>query len=267
MPTLWTFGDSYGVHLIDKPEVVNDWFWTYDVANQLNCLRYGNLCQMGVSNSYIQHTIQEHSDQIKSEDYVIIVSTSSTRRWLIEDKPYISNFYAGKIEQLVDSETFKAINYYIKHLINSKEDHLNMHSFLGWVHYMSDKHNWNVIVIPGFEYDSYPVSHKYTVNGSLMEVCFNEFATTGDCNWYYDNFCKGRDMRSGHMTKDNHTILANKIVDTFTNNTVLDLKNGFNKKIISRKTIDSLADQLPGILTPSDITSPYVNAHSKLYIK
>ena len=265
MSKIWTFGDSYGVHLTHDTNIVNEWFWAYDVAKQLRCDDYINYAQMGISNDYTQHTIQEHLDEIAQDDYVIIISTAISRRWFIESLPYFSNFYINNLKEAVGQDVVNAIKQYLTHLYNPKDEKLNFHRFLGWIHYITDKHNLNVIVIPGFESETYPISHKYTVTGSLYTVCYNEFVTTGDRIWYYDDYCKGRDKRSGHMSKDNHKTLADKIVNTLQNNAPLDLSTGFQEKLISIKTIDLITDQFPSF-EQTNAPHTYVS-HNKLSMK
>jgi hypothetical protein len=159
----------------------------------------------------------------------------------------MSNFYVDNIHEHFSKNQIDALTYYTKYLHNPEMDIINLHRFLGWLHYIGDKRKWNMLVLPGFESDGYPISHQYDVEGSLYDVCYGEFATMLDSEWYYKNYCEGRDKRSGHLLKSNHAILADKIYDTFTNKSRLSLSDGFVKGVISEKNISAIQDQLPEI--------------------
>jgi hypothetical protein len=245
MSKLWVFADSYGVHIEQKPEATNKWFWAYELAKKLKCDYYHNYSQMGVSNDYIQYMIMEREKEISPDDYVIVISTSLMRKWFIKDKPWVGNFYVNNVQQNTSIEFASAVRHYITHLYNEEAEKINFHQFLGWLHYTSDKHRWNMLVITGFEEQGYPISHRYQVIGSLFDICKNEFSTQEDLKWFYDVHGKGRDKRSGHLLRMNHEILCQKIFDTYTDNLPLDLNQGFNKNIISRNNINELVDQFP----------------------
>lgn len=245
MSKLWVFGDSYGVHIAQDPNSITPWFWAYELAKKLKCEKYENHCQMGVSNEYIHYMIKEHEDQIEKDDYVIVITTSILRKWFFEDRPFISNFYINNFNENVSREEFESVRRYVVHLNNPNLNNIYFENFLGWLHFKSITKNWNMIIIPGFEFEEFPISHKYTVNGSLIDVCSNEFYSEEDTKWFYDVYSKGRDARAGHLIKDNHKILCNKVYNTFINNDILDLKNGFFKKVIKKDKQNFLEDQVP----------------------
>jgi hypothetical protein len=241
---LWVFGDSYGVHLYEDPKKKTEWFWAYQLAKQLGCSEYINRSGMGVGNEYIQYQINQQSKSIKPEDYVIVISSSMSRQWLIYDSPHLSNFHVGNLQKIIPRETYEAIRMYATHLMFDERNCLQFAAMLGWVHYMTDKHNWNTIVVPGFENKGFPVNHKYNVHGSLFDICYDEFKTSKDEVWFYNDFCKTRDNRAGHIIKNNHYILTEKLVDTLTNGTDLRLDQGFEKNCISKDNVNFLTGQL-----------------------
>lgn len=245
MSNLWVFADSYGVHIEQNSQAYNDWFWAFQLAKKLNCENYFNLSQMGVSNDYIQSLIMENESKISSNDYVIVISTSIYRKWFIKDKPWISNLAVNNLLEHTNKNFVAAVHDYYKFLYNPTIDNLNFHKYLGWIHYMTQKNNWNLIIIPGFEEKGFPVSGKYNVIGSLYDVCYKEFTNEHEKNWYYDVHCRGRDKRSGHLLKVNHNILCDKIYNTFVNDSKLDLNNGFKTNIISKSTINHIDNQFP----------------------
>lgn len=247
MKKLWVFGDSYGVHIAQDPKKITPWFWAYELAKKLNCDQYENHCQMGVSNEYIHKCIRDHKDEIGTEDYVIVITTSILRKWFFKNKPFISNFYIDNFNENVTKDEFESVRRYVVHLNNPELNNIYFEDYLGWLHYMSRKNNWNMLVLPGFEADGYPISDRYTVKGTLINVCSDEFSTNDASQWFYSSFSNGRDRRAGHLLKDNHNILCNKIYNTFQKNDELDLTNGFIKKTITENSEEYLINQVPDL--------------------
>lgn len=239
MSKLWVFGDSYGVPLSNS---IN-WFWADQVKNELNCVEHVNRCVLGAANEFTQYCIMREESNISPEDYVIVISTSIDRKWFFRTAPYAGNFFCSNLEEMVGKPSAKAVEQYVLHLMNPDMIYVNFHQFLGWVHYVTDKNKWNLLVVPGFESDGFPISHNYEVKGSLFDVCENEFQSDSDNLWYYKDFCRGRDNRAGHLIKDNHSVLAKKITETFNKGKPLDLTNGFQTKIISKQNINLIQNQ------------------------
>ena len=92
MSKIWIFGDSYGTHLANNNQKITPWFWAYSLGKRLNCTEYKNFSQWGVGNDYIHHEIDLHAEEISPQDYVIVITSSSSREWLIEEQPTFSNF-------------------------------------------------------------------------------------------------------------------------------------------------------------------------------
>lgn len=244
MSTLWIFGDSYGAPLSNDDSVHHPWVWHIRLARQLGCSKYRNECQHGVSNEYIQYKISQNAKDIKSEDTVVIISTSITRRWFIYDKPQISNFLQlMNLSDFMDKSHENAVKLYYSELAHYDHFSLDFQRFLGWIHYMSDKNQWNALVIPGFEEEGFPVSHQYTVQGSLFDVSSKEFDSIDTRDWFYSKYCKGYDKRAGHLIKDNHEILSNKIFNTLTSSVPLDLSSEFKTNIITKDNIPAIQHQ------------------------
>lgn len=252
MKKLWLFGDSYGVHIAQDPTSITPWFWAYDLAKKLKCDQYENHCQMGVSNEYIHYMIKKYENDISKNDYVIVITTSILRKWFFENRPFISNFYINNFNENVSGEEFESVRRYVLYLNNPNLNNIYFENFLGWLHFKSVKNEWNLLVLPGFESEGFPISYKYNVNGSLIDVCLNEFSSDDDATWFYDVYCQGRDVRAGHLIKDNHKILCNKIYETFTGKKKLDLKSGFFEKVIKRDNQDFLKEQIPKNLNLSN---------------
>lgn len=102
------------------------------------------------------------------------------------------------------------------------------------VHYIAEKNNINLLILPGFEEYGFPVSGKYAVTGSLFDVCINEIKGKHYNHWYkfISDKHKGVDPRSGHLSDENHIILSKKIYDTFKNNKPLNLGSDFREDFV-----------------------------------
>ena len=257
MANLWIFGDSYGIGLRHDPikkvseltaedMIKNQWVWPVALSKKLNCSKLYNYCMSGCSNDYIFYRLLENQSKIQKDDYVVIISTSIERKWFLEKFPEVANFYTNNILPLVKKEIFEAITQYLLHLDNPISKKLDFYRTLAAIHHLTDLHDWNLLIIPGFEEEGYPISHKYQVTGSLYDICFKEFHSQEDTDWFYNIFSKHCDKRFGHLSKFHHEILLKKLVDTFTNNAKLDLTSGFREKFISKQSIDEYEKtQLP----------------------
>jgi len=79
------------------------------------------------------------------------------------------------------------------------------------------------------------------VLGSLKRVSNNELLHTKDFdNIMNDDDCwKGIDKRRNHLSRENHKILANKLIDSLVNNVDLDLTTGFDQAFITKDNCNS----------------------------
>lgn len=249
MSTLWVFGDSYGTHVAQDPNQIQEWVWSYALGKKLKCTKYANYSQLGVNNDFIHSKIIEQQENIKSEDYVIVISTSLSRKWFFKNIPWLSNiFNTNNLDKILDRNSINALYAYVKHLYNPFCDSLHFHQFLGWIHYMTNKNSWNLIVVPGFEEEGYPISNLYQVKGSLYDICYSEFVDEKAQKWFYEEYSNGRDKRAGHLLKCNHEILSEKLYNTFTKKESLDLSTGFYQKIISKENIHLYENQLSNVV-------------------
>lgn len=251
MTTLWIFGDSYGVglkHLRNSKKITsfedkdyhnNPWIWFYNLGKKLKCENTINLSMPGCSNDYIFHKLLENRHKITQTDYVIVVSTSVKRKWFLKNNPELSNFYTNNFMKLAGKEVSDAVGKYLLYLDNPILIDLDFHKTLMAIHYLTDYHDWNLIVIPGFEEKTFPISHRYRVTGSLFDVCMKEFQTKNEEDWFYKQYCYGADKRPGHISKRNHEILTDKLVDCLINGSLLDLTSGFFEKFITKDDIET----------------------------
>jgi hypothetical protein len=82
---------------------------------------------------------------------------------------------------------------------------------------------------------------KSKVLGSLKRVSYNELSEIKDADAIMndDDGWAGFDKRRNHMSRANHKILANKLIDSLVNNVDLDLTTGFDQAFITKDNCNS----------------------------
>ena len=81
--------------------------------------------------------------------------------------------------------------------------------------------------MPGF--DEFP-----GYNSTLNYICEKEFADVESIKLFYQ---ETSDRRFNHLSGNNHQILADKIVQFYDNNVIVDLANGFETDIYTVNNI------------------------------
>jgi hypothetical protein len=141
--------------------------------------------------------------------------------------------------------------------------HTEQCSLYAMINHLRQKHNVKILVVQGFEpplFDWWRKEHdeatknmikqnidmipnpnagsSWDVDGYLNKASFDEFngVTEEERQKTRDNYFRrvwgsGSDARPGHLSVENHSILADKLYQTIVNNTQLDLNNGFVKGI------------------------------------
>ena len=89
--------------------------------------------------------------------------------------------------------------------------------------------NFKLCVIPAFE-----TTPLHSAFGSLNGVCNGEFVDHKLRDYFY-NVSSWDDRRICHMTKSNHTVLAQKIADHYATGEIINLDDGFVKHIYKTK--------------------------------
>lgn len=231
MKKLWIFGDSYAVsHKGDYTD-----HWASSLAQKLDCRKLEIQAHNGAANEWIFFQFREHLTQISSDDYVVFISTQVNRRWFFTDDVGSSNYAIKNLNtNNLSNEKKVALKYYMTYLDNDLMNSIIFDNMCNAVHYISEKNNLNLLILPGFEERGYPISGKYTVIGSLFDVCVNEI--NGKHVDYWSDFIskthKGLDPRVGHLSWDNHNTLSEKIADTFLERKVLNLEQGFKEDFL-----------------------------------
>ena len=221
---IWFFGDSYST-----PPVKDSNLWQYKInwmsqlaSNLSTDAKY--VSSYGVANEWILHNFIENQINFKDNDYIIVQTTSSHRRWFFEDRPQLGNFYGSNIEQHIRKEENNSLKKYLEFLYHEKQDTIFYKSTIYSLFYLAGKmSNVKIFILPG--------AHGCPgVNGDLTnDVCDREFSSIDCRNKFYKKY--NCDPRPNHMSEKNHEILATKITEYFNNNKQLDLSSGFQYNI------------------------------------
>jgi hypothetical protein len=229
MSKLWVFGDSYAEL---SPDQIH---WSELLSNQLDCNDMEVHSHHGAANEWIYFQFVEQLPKISSDDFVVIVSTQINRRWFFMNDVGTSNFKLHKStdNNLSPSENL-ALEYYTNHLDNTLLASILFETFCNAIHYVAEKNNINLLILPGFEERDFPLSGKYNIHGSLFDICKNEVkGNSWDAWWEYIAIThQGKDPRCGHLSLVNHEILSDKLFNTFTRGELLELESDFKREIV-----------------------------------
>lgn len=231
MKTLWVYGDSFAV------DWGADWSWHRLVAQGLEVERAVNQTQAGCANTYSLSKFK--ADPHEPTDIVIFCVTESTRHWFVKEQPELANYRT--INQSSISFAYRnaypvqheAIMSYYHHLQNTYLDDLARECQVSWLFDQGKQREIKMLVVPSFPLADlkYPKGETQ-FNGSLDTVCMNEFETYQDqLEWYN----QGVDSRANHLVRDNHEILAAKIIAAVREGIDVDLNEGFKSKFLRSK--------------------------------
>jgi hypothetical protein len=247
---LWVFGDSF-THDIKNMETSNVYRkevglfppfqplennWVNIVSEKLTgTVEHENFSMAGCANEFIYDRLYSNIPKFKEGDYVLVSLTASNRRWLVERCPQLANWSNCRFEpNLPDSVTKDenaAILQYGKYL-HSDTAAAAIYTAIFWATVNIAQHVANLgvkfLILPGFE-------KLDPIKGTLSQACFEEFDNETTLNEYYK---KTTDSRWNHFSEVNHKVLANKVIDYFTDvDHNIDLTVGFEKNIYTKDNI------------------------------
>jgi len=231
---LYIFGDSFSVSkeyfvttpiyknnqsLIEQQGLVS---WIDVVSNNLNT-EVENYSTIGAGNEWIMNLVlNKFGTSISDNDYVIVQLSASNRRWFFNDRPHLGNFHNTVFGDAVSKSEQKAVDYYGKYLWNETADAVNLNLTLLALKHIALNTKAKVLVIAAF-------NEILGVKGCLNKACFEEFNDQDLISAYYREH--GGDLRLNHLSKDNHIILADQVINFFTQGTMVDFDNKFIKNI------------------------------------
>lgn len=218
MSKLWVFGDSFtneeNYHLNFKNS--SDWCWTRSLAKKLGCDELRVCGTHGVGNEFIWYMISESKTKINPDDYVVVVTSSITRRWIFEQYPNYSNIlglHSDGMLKLTRKQKKSLTNFVNDIFIDNSNivGHMHLELVLHWIYQTAQWRNWrNFFIIAGFE--SQPL---HSVDLSLSDLEMSEFGYQPEWKQdFLDSGCK-IDKRLMHLSKDNHLWLSEKIYQWF----------------------------------------------------
>jgi len=218
--SLWLFGDSFSA----QPNIECDFaVWPELVARHFKLPHYWNWARMGCANDFIFQEFTSRIPEMKEGDFVIIQPTSPHRQWFFED-PEVGNYLIQDLEKYVTADQKKAVDQYIKHLQSDKLDNIRYTQFgLALERVCAMTPHLRILVLPAF----YEVPG---IVGHLTGISDGEHANLSPdaiTKWYKDN--NGLDPRVMHLSKQNHTILADKIIDFYETGKSIDLTTDFEQ--------------------------------------
>jgi hypothetical protein len=216
---MWMFGDSFVSPLNANydEDYHPDWTWTKQLATKLN-LQTRIIAQPGISNQWISHEIINFYDEMEIGDTVVIVTTELNRNWLFFEKPSLSNLYMWGLSEFVGEKQFKIIEAYASEFYK-QQGLLNVLHYEWFLHWCRSKLSSKVrlCLLPGF--DTTDIHDTTDSSLALKDIDEQEFEQLMDKPVV--------DKRMNHMSKENHTILADKVYKFLTENEKIDLSTDF----------------------------------------
>ena len=218
--SLWLFGDSFSA----QPNVECDFIvWPELIARHFKLPHYWNWARMGCANDFIFHEFTSRIPEMKEGDFVIVQPTSPHRQWFFED-PEVGNYLIQDLGKYITADQKKAVDLYIRHLQSDRLDNLRYTQFgLALERVCAMVPHLRILVLPAF-YEMPGVTGHLTGISDSEHADLSPEAVT---KWYKDN--NGNDPRVMHLSKQNHPILAQKIIEFYETGKNIDLTTGFEQ--------------------------------------
>ena len=230
--TLWVFGDSFSRHFKYVPDT-----WIYRIGTLLNC-DIKAYSRRGVSLEYTYQQFNSVREDIVANDVCIITLTTFRRKWFIKDEPQMP------YRRCEDTEVNNAIDYYNEYLnYQDTIDELRLLNFLYNVEYLAKKKHVQTIVFINFEDENvflrdkkHLFPHIHFVNGYLHDLSLDEFVERSPTIW--DWLLVTSDNRLNHLTRTNHFILVDKVINYLQNQVPITLKQGFKTGFVTEEMLN-----------------------------
>lgn len=239
MTTLHIFGDSFFEEWPWDQRYPAPATWQRQLSEKLNT----QIQYHGLAGSSVDYTIKKYHQvlcNIKTDDYVIIGITNPARLYSpLQEKDGCAAALLMSDEQsrsLHGPHWKKAIETGVKWFLDVELNYYHILDFLHTVNLKSSNMLHKPLVVECFGTDDiivkdYPLMHNISVAiGNLYDPCAGEFKTEQD-KLHHEQV--PGDNRANHFSPINHTILANKYYNYFTNGIPVDLTHGFVEKIVS----------------------------------
>ena len=239
--TIWTFGDSFTRHFRELKHFENlSDTWVEKTRKLLN----HDIVSFSKPLSCIEETFLDFDNirsKLSSNDIVIMSVTNLERRWFSKNNPL-------RIINLNKKEK-TAINKYIEHLhFQFDLQEIYLVNFLHNLNDITKRLNLHTIVIPSF-LNEFNVLEN--IKDDFNEINFPNAPMARISVYELKSNAKmidfGSDLRTNHMSRDNHIIMTDKIIDNIKNKTPLDFTNGFKENFLDEDLLNDpifIKDQL-----------------------
>ena len=251
--TVWVFGSSYAKNYGFKDQ------WINLVAQNFKTglISYG---LDGCSLDYSYQKFNNNRDRIQDNDIIIFPLTTHIKRWFFKYKPEQNLVF----DEIIDVKNFKfttvtdndkeseALTAYYTNLNNQSVYETYTINFFYNLQQLTKKKNLHSIILTSC-YDTeewikdkkneFPLLN-FSLN-KLLDVSLLEYSK----QYFIDMDVGIHDFRVNHLTRSNHIVLANKIIDNIENKKPIDLTTGFHKHLINKdctKDIDFVNKELFG---------------------
>lgn len=240
--TVWVFGSSYAAHY----NILGQWMQQVSHNLDTDLQVYA---AKGSSIEYSYYNFNNVRSNIKENDTVIVALTTNSKRWFFKDYPEHhaspmpdADYKNPKV--IYDTtglpEVDEACALYEDCLSNIDVFNTYLTNFLYNLQYLTKQKNLNSIILISYwdtEYflqniiNDLPLLHF--PKGKLLDISIDEYSK----EYILQHDFSYADKKINHLTKSNHTVLANKITDFVNNKKSIDLTQGFVKHLITSKSI------------------------------
>jgi len=237
--SLHIFGDSYSCDYPWIPENKKNWMYHKILADYLN-LEYYNYSVIGSSLEHMFIQFDTNKEKIKENDIVIICITSLNRTFFFEEKPWIKEYDEYCMDEISDTEAI-AMKYFFSFLSTQNWHNMLVHlaNFLHSVNNLASQLQNKILIIDCLGYfrgkapfNSLEERYENLIipNGVLHDISLGESTNLSLIQEVFKRH--GGDGRLNHICKNNHDVLAGKIIDYYEKNKEIDFK-GFHTNIFS----------------------------------
>lgn len=232
--TVYVFGDSFAEQSSHAFYKLEDRFTTWMEALQIELKTdvVGN-AKAGVSQEYIFSQFSDMSTSFTENDYCVYMHTEPSRRWVLEDRPELSNLYMNYKGCKIRKDEIEAIEAYKKYLWNQSQNISITKAITHAVNYVAIATKCRTIQVPTFEHAECIIHNPFVkVTGTLMDVEEKEFDsmnTRREC--YYGK----SDKRHNHLSPVNHQVYGKKLYNSLYYGNELNLTKGFAEDLYTSK--------------------------------
>jgi len=239
--TLWVFGDSFAKEF---PGETRSYF--HILAERLGTdLINKGLGATGLDYTYDQ--FNQHRNDIKDGDHVIVTLTDLDRVWFFKDRPRITNYWGFKYLQdaKVTRAERNAHEQWLCYLNNPVPRQTGLINFLYNLDLLARQKKTNIVALFCFQ----PTIDFFNESGIDLPnlIIGNRVSLHSISNQEYDPLFlssirdTASDGRPNHLLRSNHPILAEKLYEVITDRSLnIDdlLSEGFRQGVCTKESLE-----------------------------